>query len=112
MFSLVTLVAKMLYDFFSSWWRVPSRIKDCEPTSSCPADSVMVETPRSLTVELMPYQKHALAFMMWRETQWPSRGLLSDELDLGKTLTMRRRAGSRRISRACKRRSSDGDYSK
>lgn len=56
--------------------------------STRPLDTVMVETPRTLKVQLMPHQRHALAFMLWREAQRPRGGLLADDMGLGKTLTM------------------------
>lgn len=43
-----------------------------------PTEEVFAEDPKGLKVELMPHQKHALAWLMWRETQKPSGGILGN----------------------------------
>ncbi|XP_069698032.1 transcription termination factor 2 isoform X2 [Periplaneta americana] len=57
---------------------------------SCPEEDVISEDPRALksSVQLMPHQKHALAWLMWREREKPYGGILADDMGLGKTLTM------------------------
>ncbi|XP_042190525.1 transcription termination factor 2 isoform X2 [Callorhinchus milii] len=55
---------------------------------SCPTTSDEVEIPRHLKVQLLPHQIQALAWLLWRETQQPSGGILADDMGLGKTLTM------------------------
>eukprot|EP00092_Neocalanus_flemingeri_P036978 GFUD01040257.1.p1 GENE.GFUD01040257.1~~GFUD01040257.1.p1 ORF type:complete len:1284 (-),score=419.89 GFUD01040257.1:168-4019(-) len=55
-----------------------------------PAEGDEEEQPVGLrsSVTLFPYQKQALAWLLWRETQHPPGGILADDMGLGKTLTM------------------------
>ncbi|CAN9497655.1 unnamed protein product [Ophioblennius macclurei] len=55
---------------------------------SCPAAEAEAEDPRGIKVTLLPHQKRALAWLLWRETQKPCGGILADDMGLGKTLTM------------------------
>ncbi|KYN18069.1 Transcription termination factor 2 [Trachymyrmex cornetzi] len=53
-----------------------------------PSEKEKVEDPKGLKVQLMSHQQHALAWLLWREQQRPSGGVLADDMGLGKTLTM------------------------
>ncbi|XP_036363999.1 transcription termination factor 2 isoform X2 [Octopus sinensis] len=59
-----------------------------EQLKTCPKEDEEEEDPRGLRVSLMPHQKHALAWLLWRQKQNPSGGILADDMGLGKTLTM------------------------
>ena len=55
-----------------------------------PAEGDMEEQPKGLRskITLFEYQRHALAWLEWREQQEPRGGILADDMGLGKTLTM------------------------
>ncbi|XP_062428245.1 transcription termination factor 2 [Rhea pennata] len=55
---------------------------------SCPTEQTVAEDPSGLKVPLLPHQKQALAWLLWRENQSPCGGILADDMGLGKTLTM------------------------
>lgn len=43
---------------------------------TCPSSGVLMEDPEGLVVSLMPHQKHAIAWLIWRESQKPRGGIL------------------------------------
>lgn len=43
---------------------------------TCPLSDVLMDDPKGLMVPLMPHQKHAIAWLMWRESQTPFGGIL------------------------------------
>lgn len=45
-----------------------------------PAENEKAEDPRGLKIKLMPHQKHALAWLLWREQQRPAGGVLGKYL--------------------------------
>ena len=55
-----------------------------------PGEGDMEDQPRGLRskINLFEYQRHALAWLEWREEQEPRGGILADDMGLGKTLTM------------------------
>uniref|UniRef100_A0A8C5E8V8 Transcription termination factor 2 n=1 Tax=Gouania willdenowi TaxID=441366 RepID=A0A8C5E8V8_GOUWI len=55
---------------------------------SCPNTDTEVPDPKAIKVPLLPHQRRALAWLLWRETQKPCGGILADDMGLGKTLTM------------------------
>ncbi|CAI5655263.1 transcription termination factor 2 isoform X2 [Oreochromis niloticus] len=55
---------------------------------SCPDAEAEAPDPKGIKVPLLPHQRRALAWLLWRETQSPCGGILADDMGLGKTLTM------------------------
>ncbi|KAF4087249.1 hypothetical protein AMELA_G00093700 [Ameiurus melas] len=55
---------------------------------SCPSADTEEKDPKGIKVQLLPHQRRALAWLLWRENQKPCGGILADDMGLGKTLTM------------------------
>lgn len=55
---------------------------------SMPNKEDLADQPRLINGNLMPHQRKALAWMNWRESQYPQGGILGDDMGLGKTLTI------------------------
>ncbi|GLD65807.1 transcription termination factor 2, partial [Lates japonicus] len=55
---------------------------------SCPDAEAEAPDPKGIKVSLLPHQRRALAWLLWREAQNPCGGILADDMGLGKTLTM------------------------
>ncbi len=55
---------------------------------SMPTTKDFADQPRLINGKLMPHQRQALAWMIWRENQFPKGGILGDDMGLGKTLSV------------------------
>lgn len=78
--------SELSYEYVDSIAKLFEGIKRSE--KSMPSKSDIADQPRLINGELMPHQRHALAWMIWRENQFPIGGILGDDMGLGKTLTM------------------------
>lgn len=43
---------------------------------TCPLSDVLMDDPKGLMVPLMPHQKYAIAWLIWRESMTPFGGIL------------------------------------
>jgi len=43
---------------------------------TCPTADSLSEDPKALKLELMPHQKFAISWLLWREKQRPHGGIL------------------------------------
>lgn len=59
-----------------------------ESLATMPSQSDLADQPRLINAELMTHQRQALAWLTWREQNFPRGGILGDDMGLGKTLSM------------------------
>ncbi|KFD66584.1 hypothetical protein M514_01581, partial [Trichuris suis] len=55
---------------------------------SCPSENEETAPPSGLMSTLMLHQRQALTWLLWREQQMPSGGILADDMGLGKTFSL------------------------
>lgn len=53
-----------------------------------PNNDDLIEQPHGLAISLLDYQLKGLSWLLWRESEVPSGGLLADDMGLGKTVQM------------------------
>ena len=46
--------------------------------ANCPTEDTMADPPAGLRTDLYPHQCRALAWLLWRESQTPSGGILGE----------------------------------
>ncbi|XP_014635367.1 PREDICTED: transcription termination factor 2 [Ceratotherium simum simum] len=65
-------------DCLHTGWKITKEAIDALHRSleSCPSETAVAEDPAGLKIPLLPHQKQALAWLLWRESQKPQGGIL------------------------------------